>query len=43
MANMSRISFTAFFGQCGITVAEHLCADLYGAEECNAAEQCGGA
>lgn len=43
MANMSRISFTAFFGQCGITVAEHLCADLYGAEQCNAAEQCGAA
>jgi hypothetical protein len=28
MANMSRISFTAFFGQCGITVAEHLCQEV---------------
>jgi hypothetical protein len=28
MANMSRIGFTAFFGQCGIVVAEHLCAEV---------------
>jgi len=34
MTNMSRISFTAFFGKCGIIIAEHLCEEVYGAADC---------